>query len=148
MEKGELEGIRGHMQRRNLELEEQMGLMQIQAHDNAVVQQAMNHLLEVRTEQRDQAWAKENGYRHQIHELQYRAETAELWNEGLHAEVHHLNNLMDPDYQRMVLADDLGMVDNGSEDEESEEEVEEDPDMVVPDDDNGVFDDINPDDDG
>ena len=55
---------------------------------------------------------------------------------------------MDPDYQRMVLADDLGMVDNGSEDEESEDEMEEDPEMVVPDDDNGVFDDINPDDDG
>ena len=29
MEKGELQGVRGHLQERNLELEEQVGLMQV-----------------------------------------------------------------------------------------------------------------------
>ena len=121
--------------------------MQVQVHDSAVMQQAMHHLLEVRTEQRDEAWALEDGYRNQIHTFQFRVEEMELWNDGLHEEVHYLNNLMDPNHQRMAMADDLGMVDNGDEDEETEDEMEEDPEIVVPDDDNGVFDDINPDDD-
>ena len=92
MEKGELQGIRGHMERRNLELEEQVGFMQVQVHDSAAIQQSMHDLLEVRTGQRDEAWALENGYRQQINTLQIRVGEAELWNEGLHAEVHLLNN--------------------------------------------------------
>jgi len=146
-EKGELQGELGHLQRQNEELGDQVGLMQVQLQDGAEMQQYMQEVLDVRTEQRDGAWALEDGYRNQIHTLQFRVEDMELWNDGLHEEVHYLHNLMDPNYQQMAVADDLGMVDNGEEDKdednESGAELEEDPEIVVPDDDDGVYDDIN-----
>ena len=115
------------------------------------MQQYMQEVLDLRTEQRDEAWALEDGYRNQIHTLQFCVEDMKLWNDGLHEEVYYLHNLMDPNYQQMVVADDLGMVDNSEveqdEGNESGAEMEEDPKIVVPDDDDGVYDDINFDDD-
>ena len=145
----------GHLQRQNEDLVNQVDVVQGQLQQRVIAHRDMQHVLNFRTEQRDEAWARENDYRNQIHMLEFHVDQVELWNDGLQAEVHHLTNLMHPDFQRMALADDLGMVDNdGVEQEEEDEESEasaamgeEDPEVVIPANDDGDHDDIGNDDD-
>jgi len=83
--------------------------------------------------------------------LEFQVDQVELWSDHLHGEVHHLTNLMDPDYQCEVVAGELGMVDNEVEQEEESEasaaEEEEDPKQVVPANDDGDHDDMDADND-
>ena len=153
-EKGELQGEMGHLQRQNEDLGNQVDVVQGQLQQSVIAQRDMQHVLNFRTDQRNEAWARENDLRNQVHMLEFHVDQVELWSDHLHGEVHRLTNLMDPDYLREAVAGDLGMVDNDGVEQEEEEESkasaaveEEGPEPVVPANDDGDHDDMDDNDD-
>ena len=143
------------MHRHNENLGNQVDIVQSQLQHRVIAHRDMEHVLNFRTDQRNEAWARENDLMEQINMLEFHVDQVELWSDHLHGEVHRLTNLMDQDYQREVVAGDLGMVDNDVVEQEEEEEEseastamgEEDPEQVVPANDDGDHDDMDADDD-
>jgi hypothetical protein len=101
-------------------------------------------VLDYMTNERNASLVRENALRGQIQMQDFHIHNVEAWGAHLHEEVHRLTNLMDPEYQREVVAGDLGLVDNevAQESEAEASAEEEDPEEVVPANDDGDHDDV------
>jgi hypothetical protein len=104
----------------------QIGELQKQAEKgNRALASCERCLVKVVTDRND-AWEREEIANQHIQQLQFYIGGLEVHQVILHEEVHRLANLLNPDFQREVAAEDLGLVEDnlGPFNEEEQEEPE------------------------
>jgi chromosome segregation ATPase len=149
---GQLQGEKGELQREAIQLAAQNDALQHRVEELEISVELQEYGRELATNQLEatrlelqQAWFQEEQDVARINMLEGHVGVLHQWGHIQNEEITRLNNLLDPDFQRQVVAEDLGMVDNTVDpepEEESSEEEEEDPDIVVPANDDGDHDDV------